>query len=504
MSSVYAIIDKARKTMLKYGLVIPGDRVVVGVSGGPDSVCLLDILYLLRQELDIELVVAHIDHGLRPAEDLEETRFVASLAEARNLPFETEGVHLDPAGGSLENRARRARYRFFEEVRVRFSAQKIALGHQRNDQAETVLMRLLRGSGMGGLSGIAPVRDGKIIRPILELGRPEIKIYLRERGLHFKTDPTNREEKFLRNRIRSVLIPALEEYQPRVIDILAQTADILREDNHYLEVVSGEWLAKRAKVRRNDLVEISVKELLELPLALRKRIIRHCVNIIAEGLSGVSLRHIAAVHQLAAGRKSQGTVRLPKGLVVARIYDRLSFKKATTEKASDYLYILKKSGRFVLEEVSCTLSMEEMPRGKVSIREDNPWTACLDAQKIRYPLALRNFRPGDRFVPLGMRGRKKVKDFFIDRKVPNSVRSRLPILLSGGEILWICGMMIDERVKVSTATEKVLKITFLGVPDFQGGEKGKKGETFPSGREHGLSGVEMAAGKRRSRKKRGL
>lgn len=459
--------------MLKYGLVIPGDRVVVAVSGGPDSVCLLDILYSLRRDLNMELVVAHVDHGLRPAEDQEETRFVAALAEARNLPFETERVHIDPAGGSLEDRARKARYQFLEEVSICFSAQKIALGHQRNDQAETVLMRLLRGSGTGGLSGIAPLRDGKIIRPILELSRPAIEAYLRGRGLRFKTDPTNREEKFLRNRIRSVLIPSLEQYQPRVIDILAQTADILREDHHYLERVSGEWLANAAQARRNDLVEIGVNELLDLPLALRKRVIRQCVTIVAEGLSGVTLKHINAVDQLAAGKRSQGTLRLPKGLVIERIYDRISFKKGITEKASDYFYIVKEPGRFVLEEISCTLFMEEMPRAMASIREDNPWTACLDARKIRYPLVLRNFRPGDRFVPLGMEGRKKVKDFFIDRKVPRRLRSRLPILLSGDKILWVCGMMIDERVKVLPRTEKVLKITFVGAPDDESVEKGK-------------------------------
>jgi len=473
MFSGKATVETVRKAILKYGLISPGDRVVVAVSGGPDSVCLLDILYVLRRELNMELVVAHFDHGLRPAEDPEETRFVASLAAARQLPFETKRGHIDPAGGSLEDRARKARYRFFEEVRIHFSAHKIALGHQRNDQAETVLMRLLRGSGTGGLSGIAPVREGKIIRPILELGRPEIERYLQARGLPFKMDPTNREETFLRNRIRSVLIPSLEHYQPRVIDILAQTADILREDAQYLEEVSREWLAKRVRRQRNGRVEISVTGLLDLPPALGKRVIRHCVNMVAEGLSGVTLRHINAVHQLAAGKRCQGTIHLPKGLVVQRIYDRISFEKGPAKQASDYFYILKGPGRYVIEEVSSTLLMEEMPRKMVSIRKNDPWRAYLDAQKIGYPLVLRNFRPGDRFVPLGMHGHKKVKDFFIDRKVPKPVRSRLPILLRDGEILWICGMMIDERVKVSARTEKILKIAFVRAPDFNG-EMGRK------------------------------
>ena len=472
MSFIYDIIDKVRLNVLKYGLVAPGERVVVAVSGGPDSVCLLDILYSLRQELGMELAVAHFDHGLRPGEDQEETRFVASLAAARKLPFETEKAHIDVAGGSLEERARKARYRFLERVRIRLSAQKIAVGHQRNDQAETVLMRLLRGSGTGGLSGIAPIRDGKIIRPILDLSRSEVESYLKERGLQFKTDPTNRDEKFLRNHIRSLLIPSLQQYQPRVIDILAQTADILREDNHYLEVVSGEWLASHSKVSQKGLVEIGVTALLELPLAVRKRVIRHCIKTVAGGLSGVSLKHIHAVHQLAAGRRSQGTLCLPKGLVVDRVYDRLSFRMGPAARASDYFYLLKKPGRFTLEEAACVLFMEEMPREKGSIRESDPWTAHLDAERIRYPLVLRNFRPGDKFIPLGMRGHKKVKDLFIDRKVPKDLRSRLPILLSGDEILWICGMMLGQVAKVSPRTEKILKIKIIKSLHHERGEKG--------------------------------
>jgi tRNA(Ile)-lysidine synthase len=375
---------------------------------------------------------------------------------------------MDAQGRSLEDRARRARYRFFEEVRRRFSADKIALGHQRNDQAETVLMRLLRGSGTGGLSGIAPIRDGRVIRPILELGRPEIETYLRERELSFKTDPTNREGKFLRNRIRSLMIPSLEQYQPQVIDILAQTADILREDHAYLEAVSREWLAERAPAQRNSPVEIDVAELLELPPALGKRVIRHCVDHMGTGLAGVAWRHINAVYQLAGGKRSQGTIRLPKGLVVQRTYGRLSFGKDISRKSADYFHILHGPGRYVVEDASCTLLVEEMRAMPPSFREGAPWTAYFDARKISYPLALRNFRPGDRFVPLGMHGHKKVKDLFIDRKLPKLVRSRLPILLSGENILWVCGMMIDDRVKVSLETEKVLKVSLRRVSDSAG------------------------------------
>jgi tRNA(Ile)-lysidine synthase len=468
MDLAKATVEKVRKSILKYRLVEPRDRIVVAVSGGPDSVCLLDVLSCLRPDLQLGLVVAHFDHGLRPDEDRDETRFVASLAAVRNLPFETKSARLDPRGGSLEDRARTARYRFLEEVRRRFSAEKIALGHQRNDQAETVLMRLLRGSGTGGLSGIAPIRDERVIRPILELSRHEIETYLRNRRLSFKTDPTNREERFLRNRIRSRMIPSLEQYQPQVIDILAQTADILREDHAYLEKVAQEWLNQRMQAQPTGSVEIDVAQFLELPPAIGKRVIRHCVDHVRDGLSGVTWRHINAVCQLAGGRRSQGTIRLPKGLVVQRTYGRLSFGKGSPAISEDYLYILKGPGRYHIKDVSSSLFVEEMCGRLPSFSEGDPWTAYFDARKISYPLVLRNFKPGDKFVPLGMDGHKKVKDLFIDRKLPRPVRSRLPILLSGESILWVCGMMIDERVKVSGDTERVLKVSLHGVSDFAG------------------------------------
>ena len=211
---VKKIEKKVLETIRKYDLLTKGEGIVVAVSGGPDSVCLLHILHNLRRTLEARLFVAHFDHGLRPDEDAAETSFVASMAETMGLPFVVDKGNIRP-GPSLEDRARKARYAFLERARERFSAAKIALGHQRNDQAETVLMRLLRGSGLAGLSGIRPLRDGTIIRPLLQLGRWEIEAYLQERDLPFKTDQTNWDGRFLRNKIRQDLLPKLQEYLDR-------------------------------------------------------------------------------------------------------------------------------------------------------------------------------------------------------------------------------------------------------------------------------------------------
>lgn len=217
-------IKKVKNTISRYGMIRFGDRVVVAVSGGVDSVCLLDVLDKLRDELGVELFVAHFDHGLRPDDDEAETRFVKSLAASLDLPFETKKAFpsMLTGAGPLEERARNARYRFLEEVKEKFSAQKIAVGHNLNDQAETVFMRLLRGSGTSGLAGIPPVRDGHIIRPLIEISREEILTYIEQRGIKYLTDPSNFKTRFLRNRIRLELLPNLKQIQPRIIELLGR------------------------------------------------------------------------------------------------------------------------------------------------------------------------------------------------------------------------------------------------------------------------------------------
>lgn len=470
MQSVEAIIRRVRDTISRCRLLECGDRVVVAVSGGPDSLCLLDILFALREELRTELIVAHFDHGLRPDEDQEETRFVKSLTESLSLPFETKKGDLGTGVGSLEERARGERYRFLEEVRKHYSAQRIALGHQRNDQAETVLMRLLRGSGTAGLSGIPPIRDSKIIiRPLLDLSRSEIESYLRKRGISHKTDSSNLDTRFLRNRIRLDLMPYLEAYQPRVVDTLARTADMLRTDSDYLEAVSREWLEERILTERD--VKVDVKALSSLHEAVRKRVIRLCLCRVGGDLHGVTLHHVNAVDRLASGPRPQGEICLPKGLVVRRIYDRLLFEQPAPEEISDYLHVLDGPGRFVFDSPACVLLMEERSGGLAAVKNASPWTAYFDSEQISYPLVLRNFRPGDRFIPLGMDGHKKVKDFFVDLKIPLRLRKSLPLLARGEDILWVCGLRIDDRVKVSRHSEKIVRVAFLeltGLGDVDG------------------------------------
>ncbi|SPD76234.1 tRNA(Ile)-lysidine synthase [uncultured Desulfobacterium sp.] len=455
------IIAKVKKTISRFDMIRPKDRVVVAVSGGADSVCLLDILNRIKDDFEITLFVAHFDHGLRPAEDDEETAFVEALAGALDIPFVTQkaGLDISEGDGPLEERARAARYRFFDQVMDEFSAQRIAVGHTLNDQAETVIMRLMRGSGTTGLSAIPPVRDGRIIRPLIETGRKEIVRYLEKRGLKFVTDSSNLKTKYLRNRIRLELLPRLMEIQPRIIELLGQTAEIMRIEDQWMEAEAEKWLKESSHFVDFNEVVIPLSLFRNIPEALQQRVIRHALAKAAGNIRRISLRHIKAVNGIALGTRSCAALNLPKGLTITKSYDSLIFKTGDEKEEKGFCYTLDGPGRFFLNELDSSIILEETEEIMQPVKQVSLMTAFLDADLIKYPLTVRNLRPGDRFIPLGMSGHKKLKNFFIDLKIPANQRRRIPILTIDDTPIWICGYRIDDRYRVKSETGKVLKVT---------------------------------------------
>ncbi len=440
-----------------------GDRVVVAVSGGPDSVCLLDILYQLKDDFGLQLVAAHLDHGLRPDEDEAETRFVKSLAESLQIPFETKkaGGLMTQQGSSLEERARHVRYRFLEEALQKFSARKIAVGHNLNDQAETVLMRLIRGSGSSGLAGIPPLRNEKIIRPLIEVSRKEIESYIEQRGLKYVTDVSNLESRYLRNSIRLELLPQLRKYQPRIVELLGQTAGIMRRDEECLEEMTKAWIKGQGESGEGRELRFHLSSFKKLPEALKNRVIRYAVRETGGTLRRVSLRHIEAVRKLTETEKPQAMANLPNLINVRKDYETLVFDLVKDTETQGFCCFLDGPGIFHLDALRCTISLEETVKSALTEMNVSPWTAFLSAENLTYPLMIRNFLPGDRFVPLGMSGHKKLKDFFIDLKLSSRARARIPILTHSNRIVWVCGLRIDDRFKVTDDTEKILKVTLM-------------------------------------------
>jgi tRNA(Ile)-lysidine synthase len=459
---MHEIISKVRRTISRFDMIRPEDRVVVAVSGGPDSVCLVDILNHIKDDLEIALFVAHFDHGLRPAEDDAETVFVESLSRSLGLPFATlkAGLSINEGDGPLEERARRARYRFFDQIMGDSSANKLALGHSLNDQAETVIMRLLRGSGTTGLSAIPPVRDDRIIRPLIEISREEIIYYLHKKGLKYVTDSSNLQTHYLRNKIRLELVPRLKEIQPRIIELLGQTAGIMRMEDQCMESESENWFKDSSELIGLNEVMIPLPSFRELPEALQCRVIRHTLAIIKGNLRRVSLRHIQAVNRAANGARSRASLNLPNGLTVQRSYDRLIFSKGEGMAVKEFSYTLAGPGRFFLEYLDRAIVLEETEVILPPVKQLSPMTAFLDADLISYPMTVRSVRPGDSFVPFGMSGHKKLKRFFIDLKIPANDRRLIPILTNDDKPVWVCGLRIDERYKVTSETRRVLKVTF--------------------------------------------
>ena len=455
------MIKKVRKTISRYGMIDPGDLIIVAVSGGPDSVCLLHLLHDLKDDLKFDLVVAHYDHGLRPDEDESETKFVGCLAASMNLPYETgKAVALNKVEtASIEEKARDARYAFLEKVMEKRHAQKIAVGHNLNDQAETVIMRLLRGSGPSGLAGIPPYRDHKIIRPLIEIKRGEILTYLSSGDLSFVLDNSNLETRYLRNEIRLKLMPLLRTYQPRLIEHLGYLAEDLRDENRYIEQQVEDWVLKNTDLWPNGDVVIPVTAFVRLPRTVRNRVTRQIMKKVKKNLRRIDRVHILGVNTLAKGPKPQSALTLPDGFTIKKRYDRLIFSGGPEKRLDDFHYLLGGPGTTHIREIDRSISLFELKTGMVSSGEASPWISYFDADKLTYPLIVRNFKPGDRFVPLGMVGRKKVKDFFIDLKVPSEMRRSTPILLKGDVPIWICGYRIDERYRVTPDTKNILKAT---------------------------------------------
>ena len=461
MNLIKQTVKKVKETIFRNEMIDSGDLLIVAVSGGPDSVCLLDILNQLKDELQIRLVVTHYNHGLRQGEDESETRFVHQIATSLNLPFETgkASLSIHETKASLEEKARDARYQFLEGVKNRLHAHKIAMGHNLNDQAETVLMRFLRGSGSAGLGGIPPIRDNTIIRPLIEIKRDEIEFYLKAKGISFVTDSSNVDTRYLRNRIRLDLIPLLLKYQPRLIEHLGQLADMMRGENEFLELIAQYWVEKEVELNTDREIIIPLQAFKELSQPLRNRVTRHLLKMLGKGLRRIDLRHTQSVSKLACGKNPQGMLNLPHGLVVKRVYERLYFTLEKEEKSSEFCYLLEGPGTFSLDQINRSISLVELEHSAKLDLANSRWTVYLDAEKIEYPLVARNFKAGDRFIPLGMVGHKKIKDLYIELKIPAGKRGLIPILLSADIPVWICGYRIDERFKITSKTKKILIAT---------------------------------------------
>ncbi|HIC95925.1 TPA: tRNA lysidine(34) synthetase TilS, partial [Candidatus Bipolaricaulota bacterium] len=460
---------KVRQTIEDHRMLSPGERVLVAVSGGVDSIVLLHLLHELQGELGISLAVGHLDHRIRGEEARADAEFVAKEAEKLKLPLVLEESdvprYAEERGLSLEEAAREVRYQFLEEAAEKVGAAKIALGHHRDDLVETLLLNLIRGTGLSGLRGIAPVR-GKFIRPLIGCSREEIIAFARERGLEYRQDRTNLEQRFLRNRVRMELLPLLEGYRPGVAARLARTARMLGEAADYLEELARGRLAKLVLAQREgELVLDRGKFLREEPF-LQSLILREAVRSLRGSLRDLGFEHLQKMRELSARKEGEAEFHLPGEICFLRRGERLILGKgrAKPRRAEPPAYAFElplRLGENLFNEIGWRFTLEEVEPARVRALEfdRDPLKAVINRDRIDGPLSVRNWRPGDRFRPLGMEGTKKLQDLFIDEKVPREERSRIPLVCDRQGIIWVVGLRLSDDYKVREETERALRIT---------------------------------------------
>ncbi|MFQ5882074.1 MAG: tRNA lysidine(34) synthetase TilS [Candidatus Methylomirabilales bacterium] len=448
------VFPVVRRTIATYRLIQPRAGVVVAVSGGADSVVLLHCLLRLRTELSLILHVAHFDHGLREA-SRRDALFVQELAASWGLSATTGSwVCEGRRGRSLQAEARRARYRFLQEVASQVGATKIALGHHRDDQAETVLLHLLRGSGLRGLRGMLAIREGRVIRPLLGVGREEIEAYAKVHRLSFLEDPSNRDLRYLRNRIRQHLLPLLQrQYNPSIGKTLARMAALVAEDEAYLEEVAAGSLDPLSDFRGSRIC-MGLASLRGLAAPIRRRILERAIRSVApEGY--LTSTHLEAVERLVA-RRGPSMVTLPRGRWAWKSGDLLYLGCRENERLSPVDEELHVPGELALAEFGIRIDAAILPRSMVDPLGNHPDRGYIDWQQVLPPLRVRSWRPGDRFRPWGLGGGKKLQDLFVDAKIPREDRGKVPIVEDRKGILWVPGFRIDERGGIGEATEQVL------------------------------------------------
>ncbi|MFO7557589.1 MAG: tRNA lysidine(34) synthetase TilS [Desulfobacterales bacterium] len=481
------LIQRVVQTIRNYGMLNSEDSVLVCVSGGSDSVALLYVLSILSPRFNIKIGVAHLDHSLRGKDSDQDAKFVESLASKLDLPFYIKKMDLQQYAAeeklSVEDAGRKARYDFFLNIAKKMRYSRIATAHHAGDNAELILMNMLRGTGKSGLSGIPPLRrkgEISIIRPLIHLSKNNIHAFLSENGLHYTQDSTNLDTTYLRNRIRHNLIPEMESsYNPKIVKALNRMGTIIQDEESWIEEIVDRELNGLVFNESDISIRCSASLLMEKPLPLRRRIMRSLIRKVNGDLKQMTYDHIDSILNLVEKNRLQGQVHLPNEILVEVSAGQvlISKKKRTarppktkTTPQPDFVfsYHVSKPGSssetVLIHEIGKQIRFSDIKmNGPVDFNKNTIESnvAWIDMDKIAFPLTIRNILPGDRFSPLGIKGTQKVKKFFINRKIKKTARTACPILLSNDKIIWVGGFQIDNSVKVTSSTKKILKVELL-------------------------------------------
>lgn len=462
-------IHKVVATVKKHSMISGEERILTGLSGGPDSVCLLHVLHNIKDKFNLDLIAIYIDHGLRPGETEKEIEFCKNLCMKLNMPFITKPIDVKSYANeqklNMQEAARQLRYKIFNETTFEIKAHKIALGHTADDQAETLLMRLFRGSGHTGLVGIPPVRKN-IIRPLIEIERKEIERFLNAEKIDYIIDSSNLKKDYLRNKIRLSLMPMIKEINPDMIETLSKTAAIFRDEEKYFEILVTKTLMKLISRKTESRIELFLAPFEIMDKAIMRRVLRRAIDE-TKGLRGVSFIHIDDIIELIKYGNPGDRLYLPRGIRVIKAYS--TFILTSEPPVTLDTYTLSIPGENVLKEagVLMKVSMVESQELDTMSQTIGLWSTLgiFDAEKLKFPLIVRPRKDGDFFYPLGFGKRKKIQDFFVDQKVPRDERDRVPLVISGDDIIWVVGYRGDDRFKLTEETKKAVKLETKKIKD---------------------------------------
>lgn len=451
-----SIEHKVEATVRRHGMIKAGDRIIAAVSGGADSVVLLHALHGLSGKLGMELVTAHLDHGLRGAEGRDDAVFVADYAAGLGLSCIVEradvAAYCRENGCSTEQGAREVRYGFLRKALLDREADAVATGHTADDQAETVLMRLLRGSGSSGLSAIRPVRDGWIIRPLLDVTADEISGYIRRHGLSFRVDRTNADRDVLRNRIRHHLVPLLRrDYNPRIVQGLGRLADVIRCEAEYLDASAATFLADHGRVGDGNILHLDREAWPTAAPAVQRVLIRHLVRAVGGNEERLDFDRVEATRAW-IGRGAIGRIHeLPGGI---RMECRRAELVICLGSPAPFRVDFEVPGR--VEVPASNLSIRVAEGSAVDAPAATPRRAVFDAGAVPRQWTVRSREPGDRMTPFGLAGHKSLKKLFNEWDVPRLLRDRVPVVTGGNRVLWVAGHRQSGEGMVTGKTRRVM------------------------------------------------
>jgi len=461
--------DRILDTINKYKLIEKGEGVVVGVSGGPDSVCLLHVLNSLSENLKLRLFAVHINHMLRGEEADADQKYVESLCEKLGVPlyvrsFDIGGIAARE-GISLEEAGREIRYREFDKISRDVGADKIAVAHNRNDQAETVLMNIMRGTGMDGLKGM-DFKRGNIVRPLLEIDRKDIEEYCRIHSLNPRTDSSNLESLYTRNKIRLELIPHMSRLSGTdITESLFRMSRLIKEDSEFIEDAAIQAFCESTSAKDAGEICLDVEKLKKNPPAILKRVIRLAVREIKGNLKGIENVHVEKAVDLCINGQTGKQIHLPSGLKISKSYNVLKISKIKDlKKTPAFCEQVKIPGTTVIEHLDAVLTADILPNdGDFSFQgnvKNRSLVQFFDYNRLYDGIYIRNRKNGDVFKPYKSNGTKKLKEYFIDCKIPKEIRDEIPVIACGNEIVWIIGHKISDKFIVTENTKNILRLEY--------------------------------------------